>query len=186
MEAVVLTAAVAFLSTNIDDIFLLMGFFADRTFKPKQIVIGQYLGIGALVLASVVCALISLAIAPGYIHLLGFLPIAIGLKKLWESFSEGDSDKKRKYNAFQAFSVAAVTIANGGDNIGVYTPLFATISKPALSVTIIVFAVLTALWCVLGHWFVHNKRFGKQIRFWGGRLLPFVLIGLGIKILLGL
>ena len=39
----------AFVATNIDDIFVLMLFYANSKFKPFQIVLGQYLGIGLLV-----------------------------------------------------------------------------------------------------------------------------------------
>jgi len=55
-------AVVLFASTNVDDIFVLLGFFADPKFRGRQIVIGQYLGITALYGASVLASLISLVI----------------------------------------------------------------------------------------------------------------------------
>ena len=39
----------SFIATNIDDIFVLMLFFSTSNFRKSQIVIGQYLGIGLLV-----------------------------------------------------------------------------------------------------------------------------------------
>jgi len=40
----------AFVSTNIDDIFLLIMFFSNYLkFLPYQVVIGQYIGIGLLI-----------------------------------------------------------------------------------------------------------------------------------------
>jgi cadmium resistance protein CadD (predicted permease) len=74
-------AVALFVSTNIDDVFVLLGFFVDPKFKMRQIVVGQYLGIIGLYGASVVASLISLVIAPAFIGLLGLAPIAIGLKK---------------------------------------------------------------------------------------------------------
>src|SRR2546425_10709908 len=44
-------AVVVFASTNIDDMFLLSAFFADATLLPLAVVVRQFLGIGALVLA---------------------------------------------------------------------------------------------------------------------------------------
>ena len=41
-------AIALFASTNLDDILLLVGFFADPTFRDRDIVIGQYAGIAAL------------------------------------------------------------------------------------------------------------------------------------------
>jgi cadmium resistance protein CadD (predicted permease) len=76
-----------------------------------------------------------------------------------------------------------VTVANGGDNIGVFVPLLAT--RPAWQIAAIglVFAVMTALWCLLGHWLVHHPALGIPIRRYGHRTLPFLLIAFGVLIL---
>ncbi len=39
-------AIVVFVATNLDDVFLLIAFFADPKLKVRQIVTGQYVGIG--------------------------------------------------------------------------------------------------------------------------------------------
>ena len=49
------------------------GFFADPAFRPRQIVLGQYLGIAALVAASLAALLVPRA----YVGLTGLLPLAI-------------------------------------------------------------------------------------------------------------
>src|SRR3954471_9832639 len=87
-------ATVAFISTNIDDIFLLVGFFSDRSFAVSRVVLGQYLGIGSLVVISAFCAFVSLSVAPAYVGLLGVLPILIGGKKLWETFRTDEKQEK--------------------------------------------------------------------------------------------
>jgi len=46
------------------------------------VVSGQLFGIGALVTISFVAALLTIAIPPAYVDLLGFAPMGIGLKKL--------------------------------------------------------------------------------------------------------
>jgi cadmium resistance protein CadD (predicted permease) len=51
----------AFTATNIDDIFVLMMFFSSSvTFPVKQVVLGQYIGIGLLVAISALGSFISL------------------------------------------------------------------------------------------------------------------------------
>src|SRR5258708_25982377 len=74
---------VLFLSKVIDDLFVLLGFFALARFRARNVVIGQYLGIGALVVVSVIGSLISLVLAPAYVGLLGVLPMLIGIQKLF-------------------------------------------------------------------------------------------------------
>jgi cadmium resistance protein CadD (predicted permease) len=82
--ALVGLAIVVFASTNIDDIFVLLGFFADSHLHGRNVGIGQYLGIAALVGVSIVASLVSLVLAPPLVGLLGVLPILIGVKKLFE------------------------------------------------------------------------------------------------------
>lgn len=187
MLATLAVSVVAFASTNVDDIFVLLGFFAAPHFRARHVVLGQYLGISALVAVSLVCSLIALVIPPAYIGLLGLLPIGIGVKKLWETWrgqgddAEGDRPAPA---AHKILAVAAVTAANGGDNIGVYVPLFATRSLDERLVIIAVFAGMTALWCLVAHHLVNHRALGAPIRRYGHWLLPWVLIAIGIAILL--
>lgn len=179
-------ACVLFATTNVDDIFVLLGFFADRQFKARQVIAGQYLGIGALFGVSVVASLVSLVVAPAYVGLLGLVPVGLGLKKLWDlrKGDEGeDAPDSVSAGRGKVLAIALVTIANGGDNISVYTPIFATYSGGVLALVGAVFAVMTAVWLGFAYWLTNHRTFGEPIRRYGHRLMPFVLITLGIYIL---
>lgn len=80
----------------------------------------------------------------------------------------------------EILAVAAVTIANGGDNLGVYIPLFAS-TPSGITLYAGVFAAMTAIWCALGYFLVKYSR--SVIRRYGHVALPFVLIILGLYIL---
>jgi len=185
-----------FVSTNIDDLFLLAAFFADTRLHRLSIVIGQYLGISALVLVSALAALLALTIPDGWIALLGFVPLLMGLAKLRALRvstvdTEGDSELRRMQQqehtaerrlGLPVLAVASVTVANGGDNVAVYVPLFATAFE-AIATYALTFAVLTGAWCALGYLMVNNNVLGGAIRRYGHIILPVVLIALGIYIL---
>lgn len=178
-------AIVLFASTNIDDIFVLLGFFANPKFETRQIVIGQYLGFAALVAVSLLASLVSLVLSPAYVGLLGLLPIFIGGKKLLElgmshDDSEGDVNKPALGNIL---AVAGVTIANGGDNIGIYTPVFATSSAASILAVILVFMIMVAIWIVISHWLVNHRALGAPIRRFGHIATPVILIVIGAFIL---
>jgi cadmium resistance protein CadD (predicted permease) len=182
-------AIVVFASTNIDDAFVLVAFFADKNFRVRDVAVGQYCGMGAMYTVSVLAALISLIIPPAYIGFLGLAPIAIGVKKLYNvrQPQKNDVDFRRLPNAgarSRMLEVAAVTMANGGDNIATYTALFATISRSAIPAVGIVFAVMTGLWCLGAHWLVNHRALGAPIRHYAQRAVPFLLIGLGVLILI--
>ncbi|NTG50197.1 quaternary ammonium transporter [Agrobacterium rhizogenes] len=182
-------AVVLFASTNIDDIFVLLGFFVDPKFRTRQIVIGQYLGIAALCGVSLLASMISLVIPAGYIGLLGLAPIFLGLKKLWEWRKGSEIDDYPEDHGGASLghgkiaAVAMVTIANGGDNISIYTPLFATRTMGEIAVIAVVFTVLTALWLSAAHFLINHPRIGAPIRRYGHRVVPFVLVALGMLIL---
>lgn len=179
-------AIILFAVTNIDDVFVLLGFFADPKFRARHIVVGQYIGIMMLVGASILASLISLVVAPAYVGLLGLLPILIGLKKmfdLWKGDEEGETDVPAAKGFGNVSAVAAVTVANGGDNIGIYTPVFATSSTAQIGIFAVVFAVMVAIWLALPHWLVNHPSMGAPIRRYGHVLVPFVLVAIGIFVL---
>ena len=191
-------ALVVYASTNIDDLLVLAVFFADPRVRLGAVIVGRFIGLAALVLASAAAALLALVIPAEWVALLGVVPLFLGLRLLpalrgnredEQSGAEGlraadAKDKPRHGFTSQALSVAGVTLANGGDNLGVYIPLFAT-SPDAIAIYVVVFAVMTAVWCALGYLVVNNPLIGSQIRRYGHVLLPIVLIALGIYILSG-
>jgi cadmium resistance protein CadD (predicted permease) len=193
----------AFVATNIDDIFVLMMFFSSSysssmAFPVRQIVLGQYIGIGLLIAISALGSLISLVVPPYIIGLLGIVPIAIGTRRLVQIIIKGDktstppsmdaakesNNKKRNKKYLPFLAVAAVTFSNGGDNIGVYTPMFAQYNSVSQVTTlIVVFMLMTAVWCIAAYYLVNHPLVASRIRRIGRVVMPFVLIGLGIYIL---
>jgi len=182
-------AIALFASTNVDDVFVLVGFFADPKFRARDIVMGQYAGITALFGVSVVGSLLSLVIPRAYVGLLGIVPIFIGAKKRLDLYRHCDKTEEtlESHSNTGAYgriaTVAFVTMANGGDNIGIYAPSFAIRSRYEIPVIALVFVAMTALWCFVAHSMVNHPRLGTPIRNYGHRVAPIVLIGLGILIL---
>lgn len=180
-------AVIAFFSTNIDNIFLLLIFFADRKFRVRDIVVGQYISATALYGLSVLCSLTALVIPRVYIGMLGLVPIVIGARKLYLRYvKDKEVPLPKHFNTGShghILSVAAVTMAVGSDNIAVYVPLFTTRSSYETAVIGLVFAAMTAVWCFLAHWMVKHPALGPPMRHYGNRVVPFVLIGLGMLLL---
>ena len=188
---------VLFATTNIDEILLLAAFFADRALRPRSIVVGQFAGIAVLTAASAAAALLSLTIPEGWIGLLGLAPLGLGLRglyELWRSHGRIDPDEAGRLQAAEGqaqrsthaqwIAVALVTVANGGDNLGVYIPVFSR-ELTWIPVYAMVFAVMTGVLCAAGYWLVHHPTLGTRIQQYGHVALPVVLIGLGLHILSG-
>ncbi|MBD1843466.1 cadmium resistance transporter [Cyanobacteria bacterium FACHB-63] len=187
------TSIAAFAATNLDDILILMLFFArvDHKLRPKHIWFGQYLGFGLLLLASLPGFFGGYFIPRPWLGLLGFLPIAIGFSHFFRKeettlqtvHSEVLAHKPQSFLAPQTYQVATVTIANGGDNIGSYVPLFANSTPITLAITVAVFFIMIAVWCIVANLLSRHPAIAQFITRYGDRIVPFVLIGLGIYIL---
>lgn len=187
---ILLVAVTVFAATNIDDIFLLAALFGSGQLQRQNIVTGQFAGIGALVAVSSLAAMAALTVPPGWTSLLGVLPLVLGIRAL-VSLLRGDGDDDDEPTAVQGtvgrseiLAVAGITVANGGDNLGVYIPLFA--SEPsAIPFYAAVFAAMTALWCLAAYFMVRHPVIKKTVSRYGHILFPVVLIALGLYILSG-
>jgi cadmium resistance protein CadD (predicted permease) len=178
--SLVLFSAGAFVSTNIDDLFLLVGFFSDRSFSRSHVFAGQILGMAIIVAISLAAASVALVISPQRAGLLGVAPIVIGIGKL---LRVGKTEEEAEPMAVGILQVATVTIVNGGDNIAAYAPIFATQGSRDMIAMLTIFALLTLVWCFVALGLVRHTALGKPLRRYGHVLLPFILIGLGGLIL---
>lgn len=200
----VLTGFTAFTATNIDDIVILM-ILASQTsasFRPKHLVAGQYLGFTAIVLASLPGFFGSMVIDKVWIGLMGLIPIAFGIRQLWQRESDEDDEQliahsfnsttskspllKAVLNVLspQTLNVAAITFANGADNISIYLPVFANSTLAILSIILCVFYSLIAVWCYAAFQLIRHPVVARLLTRFGRSLVPFVFISLGVVILI--
>ncbi len=179
LTSALITGAVAFSATNIDDIVFLTIFFSQAS-RRWHVVVGQYLGFTALVLVSLIGFFGGQVLPHEWLRLFGVAPIVVGIKKL---FANKRNDQVKPTNT-GTLDVATVTFVNGADNIGIYTPLFAVSAAPRVAVLIAVLYVLLAAWCVAGYLIHRQKAVAYTLQRWGHWIVPIVLVALGIYILL--
>ncbi len=187
------TGLVAFTATNIDDVVMLTLFFSqvNAVFRSRHVVVGQYLGFGALVVASLPGFFGGLIVPRAWIGMLGAIPIAFGISRLLNQdaneseveVTQSDRSAWLNFLSPQAFNVAAVTVANGSDNISIYAPLFASSSLESLLVILSTFFLMVGVWCVAAYKLTRMGAIADTLTRYGNYLAPFVLIGLGVLIL---
>jgi cadmium resistance protein CadD (predicted permease) len=192
-----------FAVTNIDDIVILALFFGQAIGRTSvlRIIIGQYLGFAAILAVSILGALGAGLLPETVIPYLGILPLVLGVRAAFKAWHDrpyrttqdtkaGEEDRQAHHGGQRAtvgpgvMAVAAVTLANGGDNIGVYVPVFTTTSVAGLLTYTAVFLTLVAVWCVAGHFFARRPLIARALSRWGHILLPIVLIGIGLLVLI--
>ena len=191
----ILQGITAFVATNLDDVVVLIIFFTqiNKAERSWHIVAGQYLGFCLLLLLSLPGYFGGMLLPPHWIGLLGLLPLAIGLQLLFtknqdneESVQIASNPLLQRLTAFcppRILQVSAVTVANGGDNIGIYVPLFASKNLIGLLEIIGTFLVMVGIWCWLAWRLVKQPAIGQLFSKYGDRLVPWVFIVLGSYIL---
>jgi cadmium resistance transport/sequestration family protein len=190
------TGLTAFTATNLDDIVILLLLFSqvNAFFRQRHIVAGQYLGFGALVLASLPGFFGHLFFPRPWIGMLGIVPISIGISRLLNQEEAepviepgpitADEPWFSSILSSQSYSVAAITFANSGDNIGIYVPLFANSTWQELLAILGIFFFLVGVWCYTAYRLTRLPVVATTLTRYGNQLVPFVLIGLGILILI--
>nr|WP_312755444.1 CadD family cadmium resistance transporter [Bacillus mobilis] len=196
----ILSALGSFIVTNIDDIFILMLLFSQassqanasngRTVKgnriyPKDIIIGQYLGFALLVLISLLATFGVTLIPDQWVGLLGLIPIYLGVTLFIKGEDEDEGAILSSLKKFSKFylSVAFITFANGGDNIGIYVPLFSTLNNNQLVITVVTFFIMVAVWCLIGYRLARFRYVSETLEKYGRWVIPIVFIGLGFYIM---
>jgi cadmium resistance protein CadD (predicted permease) len=177
----VVAAALAFISTNVDDLFVLLVLYGQGR-RLGSVLLGQYLGFSAIVGVSLAAAAGALLLRPEWVGFLGLAPVAIGTKMLVRARGGHRDPSGVASTTGGSLAVAAVTFANGGDNIAVYAPLFARRTWSGIATVLVVFAVMVAVWCVVAQRLARLPGVSSVLNRWGHRVAPPVLIALGVYI----
>lgn len=137
----------------------------------------------------------GLILPRSWIGLFGLVPIIMGIKSLMNQEEDESEDVETdtevaerslwaKFFNLQTYSVAAVTFANGTDNISIYVPIFASSNWQSLLVILGIFFSLVGVLCYVAYKSTHNQALANLFTKYGNRFMPFVLIGLGTFIFL--
>jgi len=181
--APIVEACAAFAFTNIDDLVLLFAWNAQRL-SFRRILCGQIVGIGALVGVSLLGSLGITRLPSSWVRLLGIVPLMLGLSKLQSRWRYGDAAVPAAGSADSALSIAALTVAGGGDNVAAYVPLFSA-NPGAIGIDLVVFTLMTVIWCGGARTLAQQRMMRRLLDRAGPWLTPVVFVVLGIGILTG-
>lgn len=180
-------AILTFVITNIDDLFILSLFFAMSRYKKKNIVVGQFIGMFLLIAISMIGVYLGMVLSEKFANMLGIVPLIIGIKELVSYIrnpnASDENEVKEQDTGFQFLNVTMVALANGGDNVGVYTPLFANMHPNYVVVYALVFGAMTGVMCWQANYLVSHPGMKALFAKYGKIVLPVFLILLGLYIL---
>lgn len=175
-----------FAATNLDNLLLLVG-IVSRVGQPFARVVAGTLLAAIVMLALCVGAALAADFAPQrWVGYLGFVPVALGLRELYRLAAARSNEAREPYAGaapIPALGVAGVMLANSADSIGALLPLFAETRDALLPLISAVVLAASLLGCALARWIASHERLGPPIRRIAPRLVPIVLIAVGLYVL---
>lgn len=186
MLTTVITSIAAYIGTAVDDLFILTLLFsqADDLAHRKHVLQGQCIGIAALTALSLLAAAGLQLLPPWAVGLMGLIPLALGVREWFRSTKADEETENTPAKAGTLLRVALLALANGADNIGVYAPLFAGFDLGQKMLCVLLFMVMTVLWCALAALIAAQPQLKTILRRYRRVLVPVVLMLLGLYILL--
>ena len=168
---------------------ILVSVFCANPKNAQAVRLGFAIGSLALLLASLLVLIVSGWIPIRFLGLLGLIPIGFGILEIVRrsrksEHSDSDAGEAVQEHTRVVLSASVLMIANGGDTIAVFAPLFAETQPSGVAVlvlgylaTAISLSFLSAHVCVF-------PQLSEPLKKYGARVAPYIMIGIGVYILL--
>ncbi|VTI20650.1 Cad superfamily protein [Streptococcus pneumoniae] len=195
MGQTIISAIGVYISTSIDYLIILIILiilFAQLSQNKQKwhIYAGQYIGTGLLVGASLVAAyVVNFVPEEWMVGLLGLIPIYLGIRfaivgEDAEEEEEEIIERLEQSKANQLFwTVTLLTIASGGDNLGIYIPYFASLDWSQTLVALLVFVIGIIIFCEISRVLSSIPLILETIEKYERIIVPLVFILLGLYIM---
>lgn len=183
-----LLSLAAFMSTNVDSLFVLLALVGSATHQRMIVLTGYVLGSLGLVAAAIALAELVAGIPLRFTCLLGVLPLLLGVVSLFDRTQTND-DRSFIANgappnpSISVGYVVALTLASGADNLAVYVPLYATHLAAEWYLITLILVATTVPWFVGATYLASHRLVGPHLERHGRALLPWLLIAIGVAVL---
>lgn len=192
MSGVILSAVLSYIGTSIDHIIVLILLFNQTQHRKRDdvsIISAVFIGFTLIVLTSLAARFGLSLFEPDWIGLLGLIPIVLGVRVLFKPVDDeqkAQDEISRSFSRHQSqfVSVFFLMLAFGGDNLGVYIPLFASLDWLGITVTLLIYYGLTGIMLAAAYKISEVKKINHFIEKYERWLVSSVFILLGLFILL--
>lgn len=190
MLETIITATGVYISTSIDYLVILVLLFGQLKTNRQlwHIYAGHYLGTAILVAVSLFITYVLQFVPEDWmIGLLGLIPIYLGIRFILVSEEEEEEEvleMLEKNSSHQFFWVVTlITIASGGDNLGIYVPYFSSLDWGQIVFVLIIFALGVFVLCKISQRLSSLSFVSETIEEYEQVIVPLVFIPLGFYIM---
>lgn len=179
----VAVSVIAFASTNLDNLLMLVALLAVSSSRPLPILAGYLMASLIVVGAALLVAQVGDLIHARYVGLLGLIPIALGLHGLLGLVRRSSETATPSRTSAGVWRTAAMVLPMSSDSFAVYVPLLADtnpVHDAVAAGTILISAMVSAGTAGM---LVARPGLGARIGWLGERLVPWLMIGVGVYVL---
>ena len=188
--AFVVLAASSFIATNIDNLLLLV-LLQGANPRRRAVVLLGYLGATVvLICVSALGVALGEVLDAGLVGFLGIVPILLGCHMLYQVW-KNQGHPQASLNTLSGQSsrglcVGTLTLmlGNSGDSLAVLLPLLAETGREGQWVLVASYLVCAILWAGLAWNIAGQRALALRIERRGEKIVPWIMIGVGIYILL--
>ena len=171
-------APASYLSTNLDNLLILSALIA-KAERRSTIVVGFLVANAAVLLAAAAATAVSYVVPPSYLGFLGFVPIGLGVRTL--VLAETEDEPSVSADTWSA--VATLMVVNSGDTLAVFGPLFAESGSYSVAGLVAGFAIAAVGLLYVSMRATRTRAVAALTERLGPRLVPWIMIGVGIYVL---
>ena len=180
----------SFVATNLDNLVLLVVMLGADAQNRAAVILGFLAAAICVLCLSAIGAVIGANLDPGLIGYLGLAPLLMGIYLLYKLFrgdkpddpSTGDSNSGGQVSGLLGSFL--LMSSNSGDSVAIFFPLLAESGRDALLWIVSTFLLCALLWAALAWGIADQPRIARRIEKVGEKLVPWIMIGMGVYILL--
>jgi cadmium resistance transport/sequestration family protein len=184
----IIVALITYIATSIDEIPILFMLYTKtgNRGKGKIITFSYFIGTFFLILLGLLGAF-GLGQIPQQwiIGLFGLIPFVLGIKTLFVGEDEDEEKAVTSASKFKTLGIQvfAITIGLGADDLGVYIPLFTTITGWEIVEIILIFTIGTVILCYISYQLTQIDRLVRYIEKYERFILGVVFIVIGTLVM---
>lgn len=181
-------SSVAFLSTSIDNLFLLITLSVHPKYGMSRVRLGYLLAVVLMIAISLILSQGAQFIPTDFSHYVGLVPLGIGTYELYQlvagkKVASKETSVELEFRKGTIWSVALIMLAHSWDSIAVLAPLLAETRSMLISWMAISIVLSAILLILMAQKAVSHPRLHQILSLSAPKVLPFLLIGIGLYIL---
>jgi cadmium resistance transport/sequestration family protein len=181
------TAIITYLATSIDEIPILFMLYTRSSNRRKGniITIAYFAGTFFLITMGLLGAFgLGLISSNWVLGFIGLIPFIMGIKTLLGGEEKEDTvmNKNQKHLGLW-FQIFIITLGLGVDDIGIYIPLFITLTGWEITLMLFVFVAGTALLCFISYQLTRIEKLTAFIETYERYIVGIIFAGIGMYVM---